>query len=115
MPVDRGLAAAVAREVPVILAGGLDPATVGDAPCAVPAVGVDVASGVEAARVAGRRPRKDPVRVALFVKRARAARFDRPTVAARPTPVDPGLLEADDARPLGHATASSAAATCRRR
>ena len=95
--VDGGLAAAVARELPVILAGGLDPASVGPAVLAVPAVGVDVASGVEAPRVAGQRPRKDPLRVALFVKRARAARLDRPNTPFRPTPVHPGLLEADAA------------------
>jgi tryptophan synthase beta chain len=90
------LAAAVAREVPVILAGGLDPANVGAALLDIPAVGVDVASGVEAPRTAGERPRKDPLRVALFAKRARAARLDRPTVASRPTPVDPGLIDADE-------------------
>ena len=95
--VARSLAAAVARRVPVILAGGLDPSTVGEAVLAVPAIGVDVASGVEAPRVAGERARKDPLRVALFVKRARAARTDRPTVGFRPTPVHPGLLDADDA------------------
>ena len=38
-------AAAVARQVPVILAGGLEPASVGEALRAIPAVGVDVASG----------------------------------------------------------------------
>ena len=92
---DTSLAAAVAREVPVILAGGLDPASVAGALLAVPAVGVDVASGVEAPRVAGERPRKDPLAVALFAKRARAARFDRPNTPAGPTPVHPGLLEAD--------------------
>ena len=91
------LAAAVARELPVILAGGLTPATVGEAIRAVPAVGVDVASGVEAPRAAGERPRKDPLRVALFVKRARAARLDRPNVPFGPAPVHPGLLEADAA------------------
>ena len=95
VPVDRRLAAAVAREVPVILAGGLDPATVGAAVLAVPALGVDVASGTEAARVPGERARKDPFRVALFVKRARAARADRPHAPARPSPVPAGLLEAD--------------------
>jgi tryptophan synthase beta subunit len=95
--VDGGLAAAVARQLPVILAGGLDPASVGPAVLAVPAVGVDVASGVEAPRISGQRPRKDPVRVALFIKRARAARLDRPNAAFRPTPVHPGLLEADAA------------------
>ena len=43
------------------------------------------------------RPTKDPLRVALFVKRARAARDDRPNVAFGPTPVHPGLLDADGA------------------
>ena len=95
--VEPSLAAAVARRLPVVLAGGLDPRSVGAAVLAIPAVGVDVASGVETARAPGRRPRKDPLRVALFVKRARAARTDRPTVAFGPTPVDPGLLEADAA------------------
>ncbi|MEZ0239669.1 MAG: tryptophan synthase subunit beta [Chloroflexota bacterium] len=90
------LVAAIAREVPVTLAGGLDPATVALALRSSAAVGVDVASGVEAPRRPGERPRKDALRVALFVKRARAARLDRPNLAARPTPVDPGLLEADD-------------------
>ncbi len=94
-PSTARLAAAVAREVPVILAGGLDPRTVADAAIAVPAVGVDVASGTDLPRRPGQRARKDPLRVAVFVKRARAARFDRPTVAARPTPVAAGLLEVD--------------------
>ena len=44
---------------------------------------------------AGERPRKDPFRVALFVKRARAARVDRPNLPFGPTPVHAGLLEAD--------------------
>jgi tryptophan synthase beta subunit len=92
---DPALVAAVAREVPVVLAGGLDPATVGRAVRDAAAVGVDVASGVEAPRVAGRRPTKDPLKVALFAKRARASRLDRPNVPARPTPVDPSLLEVD--------------------
>ncbi len=94
--VATSLAAAVARQIPVVLAGGLDPATVAVALRSVPAVGVDVASGVEEPRTTGRRPRKDPFRTALFVKRARAARFDRPTVAARPSPVDLGLEVADE-------------------
>ena len=93
--VDMTLAAAVAREVPVLLAGGLGPASVGAAVLAVPAVGVDVASGVEAPRVPGGRPRKDPVAVALFAKRARDARRHRPNAAFGPTPVHPGLLEVD--------------------
>ena len=89
------LAAAIAREVPVTLAGGLDPANVAAALRTIPANGVDVASGTEHPRVAGERPTKDPFRVALFVKRARAARDDRPTIPFGPTPVHPGLLDAD--------------------
>ena len=91
------LAAAVARELPIVLAGGLSPANVGGALRAVPAVAIDVASGVERPRTPGQRPTKDPLRVALFVKRARAARDDRPNIAFGPTPVHAGLLEADAA------------------
>ena len=91
------LAAAVARELPVLLAGGLDPANVAAAVRSVAAVGVDVASGVERPRLAGARPVKDPDRVALFVKRARAARDDRPNLPFGPTPIPAGLLEADGA------------------
>jgi tryptophan synthase beta chain len=90
-----GTVAAVARELPVLLGGGLDPTSVGDALRTSAAVGVDVASGVEGPRSAGERPRKDPLLVALFVKRAREARADRPNLAVRPTPVDAGLLDAD--------------------
>jgi tryptophan synthase beta chain len=89
------MAAAIAREVPVVLAGGLDAANVASALRAVPAIGVDVASGVELPRRDGTPPRKDRRKVALFVKRARAARTDRPATAPRPTPVHPGLIEAD--------------------
>ena len=94
---NSALVAAVAHEVPVVLAGGLDPANVAGALRAAPAVGVDVTSGTEAPRAPGVRPRKDPLRVALFVKRARAARADRPNLAAGPSAVEPGLLEADAA------------------
>ena len=94
---DPALVAAVAREIPVVLAGGLDPSNVADALGSSAAVGVDVASGVEAPRKEGTRPQKDPLRVALFAKRARAARLDRPNLPGRPTRVDPSLLEADDA------------------
>jgi tryptophan synthase beta chain len=104
--VDPAVAIAVARELPVILAGGLEPSNVARAVLAVPAVGVDVSSGVDentsagrarAPRAPGSRPRKDPLRVALFIKRARAARFDRPHVRVRPTPVPDALLDPDEA------------------
>ena len=58
---------------------------------------MDVASGTDAPRVTGERPRKDPFRVALFAKRARDARRHRPNVAFGPSPVHPGLLEVDGA------------------
>jgi tryptophan synthase beta chain len=93
---DPDLVAGVALHVPVTLAGGLDPGSVGDALRGAAAVGVDVASGVEAPRVAGERPTKDPLKVALFAKRARAARTDRPNLPARPARIDPSLVEADD-------------------
>ena len=91
------LAAAVARELPVTLAGGLTPGNVAGALRDVPAVGADVASGVEFPREPGRRPVKDPYLLSLFIKRARAARDDRPNIAFGPTPVAPGLLDADGA------------------
>jgi tryptophan synthase beta chain len=58
---------------------------------------VDVASGVEAPRTPGDRPRKDPLKVALFTKRARDARRYRPNVRFGPTPVHEGLLDVDAA------------------
>jgi tryptophan synthase beta subunit len=94
--VDAALAAAVARELPIILAGGLNAESVGQAVLAVPCVGVDAASGTEGPRAPGERPRKDPVRVALFAKRARDARRHRPNAAFGPTPVHPGLLAVDE-------------------
>ena len=94
---DATAAAAIAREVPVVLAGGLNPSDVADALRDIPAVGVDVSSGVEAPRIDGARPVKDPVKVALFVKRAKAARDDRPNTAFGPTRVHAGLLDADGA------------------
>ncbi len=83
--------------LPVTLAGGLTPADVAGALRTIAAVGVDVASGVEPPREPGRRPTKDPRLVALFVKRARAARDDRPNLPFGPTPVHAGLLDADAA------------------
>ncbi len=91
------LAAAVATQGPVILAGGLDAGNVADALLVIPAIGVDTAGGVEPRPAKPGRPRKDPARVALFVKRARAARSDLPGIAFGPRPVEPGLLEPDAA------------------
>ncbi len=106
--IDPLVAAAMAELVPIMLAGGLDASNVGLALRAIAAVGVDVASGVEVAGPppgppdataqppgAGR-PRKDPLRVALFAKRARAAVADRPHLPSAPTPVSRSLLEADE-------------------
>ncbi len=103
----RALVHAIATRIPVILAGGLDAANVAQALIDIPAIGVDVSSGVEPRPRAGQprgnqpgqvlagRPAKDPLAVALFLKRAGAARLDRPTVPFGPQPVDTGLLEAD--------------------
>jgi tryptophan synthase beta subunit len=95
--IDAGLAAAVARELPITLAGGLQAGNVSQALRTIPATGVDVASGTDRPRVSGERPQKDPLRVALFTKRARDARRHRPNGAFGPTPVHAGLLEADGA------------------
>ncbi|HET9680596.1 MAG TPA: tryptophan synthase subunit beta [Candidatus Limnocylindrales bacterium] len=92
---DASTVAAIARELPVILAGGLDPESVGPAVRGAAIAGVDVASGVERPRRDGARPTKDPLRVALFAKRARAARDDRPNLLARPSLIDPALEDAD--------------------
>jgi tryptophan synthase beta chain len=89
------VATAIADRIPVVLAGGLGPANVGSALLEIAAFGVDVSSGVEPLPRPEGRPAKDPYRVALFVKRARAARIDRPTVPFGPRPVDRGLLEPD--------------------
>ena len=65
---DWSLAAEVARELPIVLAGGLGPHNVADAVRAVRPWAVDVASGVERAPGV-----KDHDRMRLFVERAREA------------------------------------------
>ncbi|MCA9880355.1 MAG: phosphoribosylanthranilate isomerase [Thermomicrobiales bacterium] len=65
--VDWGLAAKVGAEMPVMLAGGLDPENVAKAVAQVRPLGVDVSSGVE---VEGR---KAGERIRAFVSAARAA------------------------------------------
>ena len=107
------VAAVVATRIPVILAGGLQAQNVRDALLTVPAIGVDTAGGVEPLPVDGARPGartgsqpaaqpttagrppKDPVRVAMFAKRARAARLDLPALPFGPRPADPGILDPD--------------------
>jgi tryptophan synthase beta chain len=93
---DATAAGLVARELPVTLAGGLSARDVAGAVQSLPVVGVDVASGVEGSgHDRAGRPRKDPFLVGLFVKRAKAARTDRPQSVAGPTPVPPGLTDVD--------------------
>src|SRR5262249_30182648 len=89
---EREVARAIATEMPAMLAGGLRPENVADAVRDVPAIGVDVASGVE--QPGTKPPRKDPLAVALFTKRATAARPALPQTTTRRQLVAPGLLEA---------------------
>jgi phosphoribosylanthranilate isomerase len=67
---DWALAARLSARQRVILAGGLTPANVAAAVRQVRPYGVDVASGVEAAP-----GRKDPERVAQFIRAAREASY----------------------------------------
>ncbi len=66
---DWSLAAAVARELPVVLAGGLGPENVAEAVRTVRPWAVDVASGVESAPGV-----KDEDKMRLFLERAKEAR-----------------------------------------
>jgi phosphoribosylanthranilate isomerase len=66
---DHTLLADVDLGAPVVLAGGLNPATVAAAIRAVRPYGVDAASGVESAPGI-----KDPARMAAFVAAVRSAR-----------------------------------------
>ncbi len=64
---DWTLAARIAAQTRLMLAGGLNPANVADAIRQVRPWGVDVSSGVETAP-----GRKDPARIAAFIEAARA-------------------------------------------
>ncbi len=64
---DWEVAAAVARRMPLWLAGGLTPENVGDAVRAVRPWAVDVSSGVETGGA------KDPDKIGAFVQAAKAA------------------------------------------
>jgi phosphoribosylanthranilate isomerase len=66
---DWKLAAGAAREVPLILAGGLHPGNVAEAIRTVRPWAVDVASGVESAPGV-----KDPEKMRLFIERAKEGR-----------------------------------------
>ncbi len=81
---DWSLAEGAPDGLKVILAGGLDPANVGDAVRRVQSWGVDVASGVEADH--GDPGVKDARKVRAFVEAARAAAPERPEVEFGPDP-----------------------------
>ena len=64
---DYGLAAAMPRDRPALIAGGLNPDNVGEAIARAQPWGVDVSSGVETDG------KKDPEKIAAFIHRARDA------------------------------------------
>ena len=68
-----GLASILAADWPLCLAGGLDPANVGDAIRTVRPVAVDVSSGVETGGI------KDPAKIEAFIRAAKRAFRDLAT------------------------------------
>jgi phosphoribosylanthranilate isomerase len=71
-PADWTLARSVSGTHPILLAGGLAPENVAEAIRQVHPWGVDVASGVEASP-----RRKDPARLADFIKAAKETKFEQ--------------------------------------
>ncbi len=63
---DWAMAAQLARQYPILLAGGLAPENVADAIAIVHPLGVDVSSGVEASK-----GKKDPAKVRAFIEQVR--------------------------------------------
>ncbi len=68
---DWALAARVAEQWPIILAGGLTPANVAEAVSAVAPRGVDVSSGVESDRA------KDIAKIEAFISQARSVSAEK--------------------------------------
>jgi phosphoribosylanthranilate isomerase len=75
---DWTLTSAVAVKRPLVLGGGLDPGSVGDAIRRVRPLGVDVSSGIETDGV------KDAARIAAFIRAAQRAFGEEPTKEQTP-------------------------------
>ncbi|HCB34024.1 MAG TPA: N-(5'-phosphoribosyl)anthranilate isomerase [Acidimicrobiaceae bacterium] len=86
----------VSRGLPLIVAGGLTPANVGDAIRTLRPFGVDVASGVEASPGV-----KDPTKVREFVANARAAALETGLEARPATGTASGTATGTNGEPAG--------------